>query len=268
MQTCRLGQTDLIVSRLGLGTVKFGRTQGVKYPHPFVLPTDAEIVCLLETARSLGINLLDTAPAYGESEARIGKLLENSKDWIICSKVGEQFSQGQSYFDFTPQAICSSIEASLKRLRRDYLDIVLVHSNGCDLQLIQEEQVFSTLQQLKQAGKILSFGMSSKTVAGGMLTIDQADLAMVTYHPDSPADQAVIDHAHKQNKGIFIKKGFASGHLNPNVKDPITAAMQFIFQEPGVTSLIVGTLNPEHLRQNAACLERVLTNLNNERKPC
>ncbi|MEZ5430714.1 MAG: hypothetical protein R3F31_05940 [Verrucomicrobiales bacterium] len=54
--------SSLLVSRLGLGTVKFGRNEQVKYPEPFDLPTDSEILHLLETARECGINLLDTAP--------------------------------------------------------------------------------------------------------------------------------------------------------------------------------------------------------------
>ena len=59
-----LASTGLHLSSLGLGTVKFGRNQQVKYPTAFDLPTDAEILELLDVARSEGINLLDTAPAF------------------------------------------------------------------------------------------------------------------------------------------------------------------------------------------------------------
>ena len=68
MELRPLGATGLQVSPLGLGTVKFGRNQGVKYPQAFNLPSDREALALLELAWDLGINLLDTAPAYGESE--------------------------------------------------------------------------------------------------------------------------------------------------------------------------------------------------------
>ena len=71
-----LGATGLRVSPLGLGTVKFGRNRGVKYPRTFELPTDRAILNLLETAWESGINLLDTAPAYGASEERLGRLLK------------------------------------------------------------------------------------------------------------------------------------------------------------------------------------------------
>src|SRR5690606_39506858 len=69
-----LGNTGLQASPLGLGTVKIGRNQGVKYPSGFDLPDDGQVRDLLALARGLGINLLDTAPAYGTSEERLGPL--------------------------------------------------------------------------------------------------------------------------------------------------------------------------------------------------
>ena len=72
--TTALGNTGIEVSALGLGTVKLGRNEGVKYPSGFELPDDASVSRLLQLAADAGINLLDTAPAYGSSEERIGKL--------------------------------------------------------------------------------------------------------------------------------------------------------------------------------------------------
>ena len=96
-----LGKTGLQVSALGLGTVKLGRDQGVKYPATYTLPDDRSAARLLDTARELGINLLDTAPAYGSSEQRLGRLLAGQRrHWLLCSKVGEEFVDGQSRFDF------------------------------------------------------------------------------------------------------------------------------------------------------------------------
>jgi aryl-alcohol dehydrogenase-like predicted oxidoreductase len=245
-----LGQTDIEVSAIGLGTVKFGRNQGVKYPAAFSLPSDDEIKNLLSVARELNINLLDTAPAYGVSEERIGKLLQGARnDWVICTKAGEEFSDGESHYDFSKTAITQSVERSLQRLRTDYLDVVLIHSNGDDARIIEEENAFATLASLKSAGKIRAYGMSTKTVSGGMLAIDHADVAMVTYNHENVEDGAVIRHAHQQKKGIFIKKAFASGHM----KMPVSECMRFIFSEPGVTSVIVGTINEKHLRENVEC---------------
>lgn len=244
-----IANSSIEVSVLGLGTVKFGRNQGVKYPQSFILPSDREIEHLLFTASDLGINLLDTAPAYGCSEERLGKLLRQTRhDWVISTKVGEEFIDGESRYDFSPQAVTDSVERSLQRLLTDYLDVVLVHSNGDDERIIEQDQVFVTLERLKQAGKIRAYGMSTKTVVGGLQTIKYADVAMVTYHPECKDDKEVIVSAYQNGKAIFIKKALASGHMPFSVAE----SMAFIFAEQGVTSVIIGSLNVEHLRQNAA----------------
>lgn len=96
-----LGNTELLVSQIGLGTVKFGRNQKINYPNSFELPSDNAILELLQSAQELGINVLDTAPAYGTSEERLGKLLKNQRhDWILCTKVGEEFMNGDSFLIF------------------------------------------------------------------------------------------------------------------------------------------------------------------------
>lgn len=248
------------ISRIGLGTVKLGRNQGVHYPQPFNLPDDHACIELLDCAQSLGINLLDTAPAYGQSEERLGKFLCGQREkWVLSTKVGEEFHDGQSYFDFSSQYIQRSIEKSLKNLKTDYLDILLVHSNGEDEKIINDYEVFLTLEKIKKTGKIRAYGMSSKTVKGGLLTVEHADIAMVTYNPCAIDDLAVIKAAHKHNKIIFIKKALASGHLDKfSSEDPVATSMQFIFKEPGVSSVILGTLNKEHLRHNVRMAERAL----------
>lgn len=243
----RIGKTDISVSAIGLGTVKFGRNEGLKYPSTFTLPTDNEIDVLLQTANDLGINLLDTAPAYGTSEERLGNALRGQRQkWVISTKVGEEFMDGKSQFDFSSEALRQSIERSLMRLHTDYLDIVFVHSDGSDARIIEEDHVFSQLAALKKEGKIRAFGMSTKTIAGGKLSVDLADLVMVAFSPSYAEEREVIAYAEQKHKGIFIKKALSSGHLPTSVAD----TMRFVFSEPGVTSVIVGTLNPAHLRQN------------------
>ncbi|VAX40668.1 Oxidoreductase, aldo/keto reductase family, partial [hydrothermal vent metagenome] len=87
-----LGSTGLLVSPLSLGTVKLGRNQAVKYPQPFDLPSDEDARALLCLAADLGINLLDTAPAYGSSEERLGEILADLPGhFLISTKVGEEF---------------------------------------------------------------------------------------------------------------------------------------------------------------------------------
>lgn len=239
----KIGNTGIEVSRIGLGTVKFGRNQGVKYPKPFELPSDSQVRQLLDAAKELGVNLLDTAPAYGISEERLGKLIKNERDdWVLSTKVGEEFVDGKSYFDFSPQAIGRSIERSLQRLKTDILDIVLVHSDGQDVKRINEDEVFVTLERLKQAGKIRAYGMSTKTIEGGMLTIDYADIAMVAYNLEYQDEQPVIDYAMEKQKNIFIKKALGSGHLS------VDEAMTFVLNG-GADVVVVGTISPAHLKE-------------------
>ncbi|HEV8494830.1 MAG TPA: aldo/keto reductase, partial [Candidatus Angelobacter sp.] len=175
----RLGRTDIEVSTFGLGTVKFGRTQSLKYPETFNLPSDEQIRALLGCARDMGVNFLDTAPSYGYSEERLGDLLwKERKDWVISTKVGEEFEaskfsdEGVSHFDFSANHTRMSVERSLRRLRTDYLDLVLIHSDGNDLEVLQNTGALHTLQQLKQEGWIRALGISSKTLAGGLAAVD------------------------------------------------------------------------------------------------
>ncbi|MDA8561944.1 aldo/keto reductase [Gammaproteobacteria bacterium] len=250
MKLTQVSSTDIYVSSIGLGTVKFGRNQGVKYPNSFSLPTDKEISNLLSLAKDLNINLLDTAPAYGNSEERLGKLLFNRNDWVICTKVGENFSNGLSSFDFSKKGIQASIENSLKKINSDYLDIVLIHSNGDDEKIISSTDAFETLTKLKEQGLIKAIGMSTKTIKGSNLALKYSDVVMLTYNPIETSEKNNIDIAHQINKSIFVKKAFASGHLNKiSNTNPIETSLDFINQQDGVTSIIVGTINKNHLRE-------------------
>ena len=71
-----IGKTNINISPIGLGTVKLGRNTGVKYPQQFKLPNDKQAQDLLHIAKEWNINLIDTAPAYGNSEQRLGKLAQ------------------------------------------------------------------------------------------------------------------------------------------------------------------------------------------------
>lgn len=259
-----IADTGVEVSPLGLGTVKLGRDKAVKYPEGFKIPDDKQAADLLALSWDLGINLIDTAPAYGQSEQRLGQLLKKqSHDWLIATKAGEFFdnASGESRYDFTPESIISSVENSLKLLQRDVLDIVLIHSDGHDLDVIEQYGALHTLADLKQRGLIRATGMSTKTVEGGIRALQQSDLAMVMHNLEYQEEHAVLKQAERENKGIFIKKALGSGHLAKNAADTdiVQANFDFIFAEPAVSSIIVGTINPAHLQDNVAKAERALS---------
>ncbi|WP_163835509.1 aldo/keto reductase [Spartinivicinus ruber] len=262
----KLADTNISVSAIGLGTVKLGRNQGVKYPTTFKIPSDQEAKQLLQHAKNLGINLIDTAPAYGNSEERLGPLLKGQRhDWVICTKTGEEFIDGQSSFNFTPEHTIKSIERSLQRLNTDYLDIVLVHSDGNDLAIIEQYGTLEVLSDLKKQGKIKAIGMSTKTVEGGLAALKQADAVMATHNLSYSGEIEVLDYAAGHNKAIFIKKALASGHIcSETYDDPVQASMDFIFAHSGVTSIILGTINPEHMSHNVKCAQHALLRSRNE----
>jgi aryl-alcohol dehydrogenase-like predicted oxidoreductase len=251
-----LGSTGIQVSPLGLGTVKFGRNQQVKYPTGFALPSDKEIVDLLALSRELGINHLDTAPAYGTSQERLGKLLTQRQDWVIVSKVGESFIDGQSSFDFRYQATTDTVHNTLKTLGTDYLDCVLIHSDGDDMAIFEQGGAVEALSKLKEQGLIRSHGMSSKTVDGGLRVVEAMDVVMATSNLGYNDELPVLQRAAELNKGVFIKKGLMSGHIQG--RQGVLQAMRHVFSQPGVSSMIVGTINPDHLRSNVDMANQVV----------
>ncbi len=236
---------DLRVSPLGLGTVKFGRNTDVKYPRPFELPGMSELASLLDIARELGINLIDTAPAYGDSEVRLGRLLaEDRHQWIITTKVGETY-EGASVYDFSREGTIRSIESSLRRLRTDYLDIVLAHCHDEDESVLQSSPVMETLKDMKKRGLIRYVGASTKTVPGGLLAIEGMDLAMVSYNLADQSQLPVITRAGELGKAVLLKKVLASGFA----KD-VSANLKAALDVPAVASVVLGTISEAHLRAN------------------
>ncbi len=246
-----LGSTGIDVSALGLGTVKFGRNEQVKYPQDFKIPGDKDVMRILDLAWSLGINFIDTAPAYGTSEERLGKLMGQRHDWVVETKVGEIFENGQSHFDFSANHTRESVENSLRKLRRDYIDVVLVHSNGDDMNIIHQQEALAELDRLKQKGLIRAFGMSTKTVEGGLWVVEHCDVVMATCNLEYNEDQPVLDRARELNKGVVVKKGLLSGHAKVAAGGSgIERSFEHVLRQPAVSSMIVGTINTHHLRNN------------------
>lgn len=285
MELRALGSTGLKVSALGLGAVKIGRNRGLKYPgaasgagDAFALPSDDEVLDLLRAAAESGVNLIDTAPAYGTSEARLGAAMHKAawfggRDrWVISTKAGEEFdaASGESRFDFSPVGVRASVERSLRRLRVDALDVVMLHSDGRDEFVICDSGGLDELRRLKQEGKIRAIGVSTKTPDGGLMAVRRSiggcDVVMVTFNPRDRHDEVVIDAARLRGVGVLVKKALMSGHMGEmgallppalrELSDPAEAALRFATGKTGVSSVVVGTLNAARLRHNAAILAK------------
>lgn len=259
-----LGRTGLSVSPIGLGTVKFGRTKGVRYPTPFELPDDAAAARLLALASDHGVNLLDTAPAYGESESRLGRLLAGWRDrWLICTKAGEEFDEqsGASTFDFSPEAITASVQRSLRRLGTDRVECVLLHSDSRDEWILRESGAWQALERLRERGLLIAAGISTKTPQGAVLAAEMCDVVMLTLNARERADLPAIAEANRSGAGVLVKKALASGHLAARPElgvDPVEQSLRFAIGTAGVSSVVIGTINPGHLLHNIHAAERSL----------
>lgn len=255
MDVTTLGNTGLRIGRIGLGTVKIGRVTGLKYPAvqiPGCLPGDAQVVELLCTARDAGVNLIDTAPAYGAAEERLGSLLPRvapRSRWVLCTKVGESWDGAQSTYDFSAVAIRASIERSLKQLRVEHLDIVLLHGSSLvDDAVILADEPLGALRDAQHAGLVRAVGASVSTADGGVRACARCDVIMVTLNALEQAHAPAVDAARERGVGVLVKKALASGHADP------AQSLRTALGYPGVHAAVVGTGSALHLKQLAGVL--------------
>ncbi len=241
----RLGARGPIVSPIGFGAFKIGRNEKVKYETAYSLPDDATACRLLNELLDAGITYFDTAPAYVLSEARIGAALAHRRsEYTLSTKVGETFERGASTYDFSLSAVEASVHRSLERLRTDVLDLVFVHAHGDDLAIQNQTDVVAALADLRKRGLVRGIGLSATTVPGARAALEWADALMLEYHVHDRSQQPVIAAAHAAGIGIVVKKGLASGKL------PAADAIRFVLANPGVSTLLIGSLSVGHMREN------------------
>jgi aryl-alcohol dehydrogenase-like predicted oxidoreductase len=242
MDTALLGATGIRVVRIALGTVKLGRNTGVKYPKGFELPTDEEVDRLLDGAVALGVDLLDTAPAYGSSEERLGRWLQQRSAAVrVCTKVGEDFDGERSHHDWSAGGIERSVMRSRERLGRECLDLVLLHSDGSDLEILRDTPAVATLRRLQRRGLVRAIGISAKTAAGIAEAARTLDVVMAPVSLAQPELEGALAAAHARGAGILAIKALGSGHLEPG------DALRHVLALPFVDAIVLGTLTLDHL---------------------
>lgn len=237
------------VTAIGWGAFKIGRNEGIKYPTPYDLPTDETATHLIHAVIDMGIGVIDTAPAYGLSEARLGAALGARRAEIFLStKAGERFEDGRSTYDFSGHAVGASVAASLDRLRTTHVDCVWVHSDGTDLAILRDGGALQALAGARERGHVRAIGFSPKTLEGAMAALDDArvDALMLEFHPRETSMLPAVRRAGAEGRAVFVKKPLASGHLSP------AEAIPWILQHPEVTCVVVGGLNADRLRATAA----------------
>jgi aryl-alcohol dehydrogenase-like predicted oxidoreductase len=150
MQYRRLGNSNLKVSVLCLGAMMFGDQTDL-----------GEAERIVGSAREHGINFIDTADVYGKgrSEEMVGKLLANDRDdWVVATKLGAVMSNRPNESNYSRKWMLREVEASLKRLSTDYIDILYLHH---DYRAVNLEEAVRSLENLISSGKIRAFALSN-----------------------------------------------------------------------------------------------------------
>jgi aryl-alcohol dehydrogenase-like predicted oxidoreductase len=146
----KLGASGLDVSVICLGTMMFGGR------------TDEAVASeIVGNARDAGINFVDTADAYGEgaSEEITGRAIAADRNrWVIATKVGNQIGEGRNRKGLSRKWLFEALDASLKRLGTDYVDIYYLHKEDHDTPL---DETVGAMADLIRAGKVRHFGVSN-----------------------------------------------------------------------------------------------------------
>ncbi len=271
----RLGRTGLEVTALGYGAMEL---RGAPRGRPV---SDDQAQSVLNAVLDSGINYIDTSIDYGQSEELIGKHIAARRgEFYLASKcgcvVGAQppGAGGPMGHIFTRENIVAGVEQSLRRMNTDYLDVVQFHGSPSK-QTLDENNAIKTVIDLKQQGKVRFIGMSSTLpnlrdhVAMGVF-----DVFQIPYSALQREHEEILSEAAKAGAGIVIRGGVARGGpgkeegaywdawQKAKVDDLLGAMtrMEFIFRftlnHPDLDTTIVGTINPEHLKDNLSALRK------------
>lgn len=259
---------------------------------------------VIRNAVELGVNFFDNATCYsgGEAETRFGDAFVNTgirrEDVIIQSKCGLCFERNE--FDWTKENILSSVEDSLRRMKTDYLDVLLLHRP--DL-IYEPEEVAAAFDQLEKDGKVRYFGVSNvppyllevlKRYVRQPLVFNQLQLSLEqsqlidqtlyinnqTTERSIDRDNGLLDYCRLHDITIQawspLQYGFFQGCFVDDPKFPelnealqeigekygiskSAAAIAWILRHPARMQAIVGTMNPEHLRDICGAAKAELT---------
>ncbi len=267
METRAFGRTGLTVSVLGFGAGSIGEAS---LDEP-----DARRV--LDEVVDLGVTLIDTARGYGLSEERIGRYLGHRRKELVLSTKGGYGVDGVA--DWTAEAVTRGVDDALGRLRTDWIDVFHLHS--CPRDVLERGEVTLALRRACDAGKVRVAAYSGENDALGFAL--ESGVFRALQCSVSLCDQAALDdvmpRAVERGVGVIAKRPIANAAwrfdarpagdyaevywerlqamtLERHGLDWAEYALRFSAFAPGVSSVIVGTRNAEHLRTNAAIIAR------------
>lgn len=278
MEYRTLGKTGWKVSALALGTVELGLDYGFTGSAHYQRPSREDAIRVVRRAVELGINLIDTARAYGDAEEIIGQAVEGVDPQPL---IATKFALPADASD-PRQVIESSVETSLRLLRRERLDLLQIH-NATEA-VLGMDAVLRTLEDLRRAGKIAAAGASIYGEASALRALETPPIATVQV-PFNVLDQKLTQHffplAIERGAGVLVRSAFLRGVLTDRVLEvpdrlallrdraleaarlagePISnlaeVALRYTLSVAGVSSVIVGVRTVEELERNVRAAEK------------
>lgn len=225
IRTLGSGNNSIKVSSLGLGCM------GMNYHRSFI-PDRRSMIALIRRAADFGVNLFDTAEAYGPfiNQDLVGEALQPiRKEILICTKFGFKDGRPDIGLDSRPESIRKALEHSLKSLRTDYIDLLYQHRIDPNIPI---EDVAGTVKELIAEGKVKHFGMSErdfsqtkngielirKAHAVQPVTALQSEYSLMTRQPE----KEVLNLCEELGIGFVpyspLSRGLISGYINERTK--------------------------------------------------
>ena len=214
MKTRQFGKTEMSITPVGLGAWAMG---GGDWAFSWGPQDDTESIATIKHALNLGINWIDTAAIYGlgHSEEIVGKAIKGrEKPYIFtkCERVWDD--KGEIHGSLKAQSIRREVEASLKRLDIDVIDLYQIHWPNPDPDI---EEGWSTMAELKREGKVRAIGVSNFSVeqmqrAQKIAPIDSLQPPYSLVHPQAEND--VLPYCQEQQIGVIVYSPMASGLLS------------------------------------------------------
>ena len=284
-----LGRTGLTVSALALGTVELGMDYGIAAPGHFTRPAEAAAIDLVHATLDAGITFIDTARAYGESEAVLGKALRGKRDQVVlATKVGLHRPDGSLPMgDALHAEMLTSLETSLRLLQTDYVDLWQLHNVDAAV-LARRDEIAAVFAAVQASGKVRAVGGSfyGADLPAQALSNDLFDVIQVTY---SVFDQRLADQvlplAQAKNIGVMVRSVLLKGALTERADylpdhletlrarsrayrqlvaeagqglTPAQVAIAFALAHPQISSVLVGIRSIEELTENLPALTTTL----------
>jgi aryl-alcohol dehydrogenase-like predicted oxidoreductase len=274
MQKRTLGRTGLEVTQLGFGAMEIrggGAWRGREV-------SEGQCETLLNAVLDMGINLVDTAPDYGLSEERIGRYISGRRDeYYLATKCGcdPEDKGGSGGHVWTRDQLLKNIEGSLKRLQTDHVDILQLH-NPRDEDTPWDELV-NTLREIQAQGMTRFIGVSHTLPwLSDCIAREDFDTFQIPYSCLETEHYDALTEAAGSGGGIIVRGGIAKGGPESDVAraervevwekaklsevagemSPAELILRHTLAHPHCHTTIVGTLNPDHLRENVAAAEK------------